>query len=83
MEEYTTLYQNVRVHNSKIDSFSYIANNTVIIGANIGIHPTKDFVSAHPIFYSTESHVGVNIGNDRSKCFNKRWYHNWEWFYSN
>lgn len=77
MEEYTTLYQNVRVHKSSINSFSYIANNTVIIGATIGkftcigpncriglgIHPTKDFVSAHPIFYSMESHVGVKISD--------------------
>lgn len=92
MEEYTTIYQNVRVHNSKIDSFSYIANDTTIIGVNIGkfcsigpnckiglgIHPTKDFISTHPIFYSLQSHLKivfsdknyinefneVNIGND-------------------
>ena len=92
MEENTTIYQYVRLHNVKLNSFSYISNHSTLIGVNIGkfcsigpncriglgIHPTKDFVSTHPIFFSSQSHVGlqftkktfikefdnINIGND-------------------
>lgn len=75
MASNTTLYQNVRLHNTSIDSFSYISNYTVVIGATIGkfcsigpncriglgMHPTKDFVSTHPIFFSSQSNVGINF----------------------
>ncbi|HIF9074990.1 TPA: CatB-related O-acetyltransferase [Photobacterium damselae] len=77
LETNTTIYQNVRLHNSKINRYSYVANNSVIIGATIGkfcsigpncriglgIHPSN-FVSTHPIFYSKESHVGSSFVTD-------------------
>ena len=88
-----TIYQYVRLHNVNIGSFTYIANHTTIIGANIGkfcsvgpncriglgMHPTKKFVSTHPIFFSKQSHIknitftqenlfkefsSIDIGND-------------------
>jgi acetyltransferase-like isoleucine patch superfamily enzyme len=77
MANNTTIYQNVRLHNVSIDSYSYIANHTVVIGATIGkfccigpncriglgVHPTSSYVSAHPIFYSRQSHVGVTFAD--------------------
>lgn len=74
MEEYTTVYQNVRLHNSHLSSFTYVSNSSVLIGTKVGrfcsigpgcriglgVHPT-DFVSTHPIFYSKESHVGISF----------------------
>jgi acetyltransferase-like isoleucine patch superfamily enzyme len=86
MADNTTLYQNVRLHNSSIDCFSYVANGTTIIGVKIGkfcsigpncriglgMHPTQSFVSTHPVFFSTESHVQIkfvekNIFNEFKK----------------
>jgi len=75
MKDNTTVYQNVRLHNSVIGEFSYVANDTRIIGANIGKfcsvgpscriglgkHPVSEFVSTHPIFFSTQSHVGITL----------------------
>jgi len=64
---YNTLYENVLLDNVSLGSFTYVSNNTVIknskigsfcsIGQNcsigIGKHPTKDFISTHPIFFSS------------------------------
>ncbi|WP_102431736.1 MULTISPECIES: CatB-related O-acetyltransferase [unclassified Vibrio] len=75
MESNTTIYQSVRLHNVHLNSFSYVANHTVIIGATIGkfcsigpncriglgMHPSSDFVSTHPVFFSSESHVGLQF----------------------
>ena len=75
MDEFSTLYQNVRVHNSEIGSYSYISNHSTLIGVSVGkfcsigpncriglgVHPSQDFVSTHPIFFSSQSHVGVNF----------------------
>lgn len=86
------LYPNVKLHNVRLGDFSYIANNTRIANANIGkfcsiapdcviglgIHPSRDFISTHPAFYSTakqanisfvkenrfQEHIPINIGND-------------------
>jgi acetyltransferase-like isoleucine patch superfamily enzyme len=86
------LYENVTLLNSDIGSYTYILSNTRISRVNIGkfcciginciigfgIHPTQDFVSTHPIFYSTlkqggitfsdqnyfEERKEINIGND-------------------
>ncbi len=75
MANNTTIYQRVRLHKVSLDSFSYVSNHTTIIGAKIGkfccigpncriglgVHPTENFVSTHPIFFSTQSHVGVTF----------------------
>jgi len=60
---------------SKIGIGSYIANNSIIknskigrfcaIGDNVrtclGLHPTKDFVSIHPAFFSTKKQAGFTF----------------------
>lgn len=63
---YSAVYKYARVRNCKIGDFSYIARDSqahnatigkfccigpqVLIG--LGDHPSKDFVSSHPMFYS-------------------------------
>lgn len=78
MNDNSTIYQNVRLHNVDLGSFSYVANDTRILGANIGKfcsigpscriglgkHPSRNFVSTHPIFFSKESHVGITFTNE-------------------
>lgn len=63
---YNTLYENVQIINVTLGDFSYIANNSKIANAEIGKfscigsevlaglgkHPSRDFVSTHPMFYS-------------------------------
>lgn len=67
----------VLVLDSYIDSFTYIFDDTVIskvvigkfcsIGQNckfrVGIHPSRDFVSTHPIFFSTKKQVGITFAD--------------------
>lgn len=64
---YNRLYDNVSLNESILGNFTYIAENTKIsrtsvgkfcsIGPDckigLGKHPVKDFVSTHPIFFST------------------------------
>lgn len=63
---YNTLYADVVLTNVTMGDFSYIANDSKVNNADIGKfsaigpevlvglgkHPTRDFVSTHPIFYS-------------------------------
>jgi len=63
---YNTIYDNVSLNESNLGDFTYIASGTKIskttigkfcsIGPDckigLGKHPTKDFVSTHPIFFS-------------------------------
>lgn len=64
---YNTIYKYARIRNSVLGDFSYVARNSQIynttigkftcIGPNVntgmGAHPSSDFVSSHPLFYST------------------------------
>lgn len=66
-EEGVTLYDGVKVNNSQIGKYTYIASGTKVTNTKIGrfcsigsevicgpgMHPTKQFVSTHPSFYST------------------------------
>lgn len=89
---YNTIYNNVCMTNVKLNDFTYISSDTIInntkigkfcsIGPNcrigLGKHPTKDFVSTHPIFFSMikqsqisfadknyfEEFNNIKIGND-------------------
>lgn len=89
---YNTIYSNVNLNEVSLDDFTYIAKNTKISKAvigkfcsigpdckiGLGMHPTRDFVSTHPIFFSTlkqaqisfpdknyfEEFSGIEIGND-------------------
>ncbi|RZJ63327.1 MAG: CatB-related O-acetyltransferase [Flavobacterium sp.] len=69
---YNTLYKYSRLRHVQLDDFSYVARNTLIqhasigkfccIGPNVSIglgsHPSKSFVSSHPLFYSTNKQAG-------------------------
>lgn len=89
---YNTIYNEVSLSNVSLGDFTYIAGNTNIsrttigkfcsIGPDckvgLGKHPSKDFVSTHPIFFSTlrqaqvsfadrnyfEEFADIKIGND-------------------
>lgn len=64
---YNTLYKYARLRDSSLGDFSYVARNAQIyntkigkftcIGPNVntgmGAHPSSNFVSSHPLFYST------------------------------
>lgn len=65
--KYNKLYKFSRLRNSSLGDFSYVARNCQIyntkigkftcIGPNVntgmGAHPSSEFVSSHPLFYST------------------------------
>ncbi len=65
--QYNTVYKYTRMLNSELGDFSYVARNSQIyntkvgkftcIGPNVntgmGAHPSSEFVSSHPLFYST------------------------------
>lgn len=89
---YNTLESGSALHNVKLGDFTYVAANSklanVVLGkfcsvgnevlAGLGKHPTRDFVSTHPIFYSPigqcqliftkeplfEEFSAITIGND-------------------
>jgi acetyltransferase-like isoleucine patch superfamily enzyme len=64
---YNTIYKYSRLRNTDIGDYSYVARNCQIyntsigkftcIGPNVitgmGAHPSAEFVSSHPLFYST------------------------------
>lgn len=89
---YNTLYQNVSLNNVTLGDFSYLASGCIFanctigkfcsigpdVHAGLGIHPTRNFVSTHPLFFSTQKqtqisfadkeyfneHAQITIGND-------------------
>ncbi|PSM50623.1 acetyltransferase [Chroococcidiopsis sp. CCALA 051] len=77
IEPNVTIYKRVRISNSQIGSFTYICQNTVIDRASIGkfcsiasdckiglgSHPTRSFVSTHPIFFSTRKQAGLTFSD--------------------
>lgn len=84
MEGRNALLKGVKLRNCKLGYASYVSMNTVLfetkigrytsIGPNnkiiAGQHPTKKFVSTHPMFYSTQqtigkSYVTYNLFNER------------------
>lgn len=72
---YNTLYENVYLENVKLNDFTYISNNTTIRNCKIGkfcsigpdckiglgMHPTKDYVSTHPIFFSDKKQSQISF----------------------
>ena len=74
-EGYNSLQKNVEVNKSSLGIGTYIANNSIIrrvnigrfcaIGENVrtglGMHPTKDFVSISPSFYSLINQTGLSF----------------------
>ncbi len=71
----TSLYENVQLSNSNLGDYSYISPNARINNAQIGkfccigpevliglgAHPSRDFVSSHPAFYSLRKQCGVTF----------------------
>ncbi len=71
------LYDQVRLWYSSIGEYSYVAKNSQItrahigkfcaIGPNVqmglGTHPTRNFVSIHPAFYSTFKQVPITFSD--------------------
>lgn len=52
--------RNCYIAKTRIGRFCSIANNVSIV---IGTHPTKDFVSTHPAFFSTQKQAGFTFVN--------------------
>jgi acetyltransferase-like isoleucine patch superfamily enzyme len=64
---YNTIYKYARLRNTELGNYSYVARNCQVynttvgkftcIGPNVstgmGAHPSSEFVSSHPLFYST------------------------------
>lgn len=77
LEEYVTLAENVQVARSRIGRFTYLAVGNGVNNADVGrfcafgphvtmgsgTHPTKDFVSIHPIFYSMEKQAQITFAD--------------------
>ena len=66
---YTYICDNCVFYNSKIGRFCSIGNNVKVI---VGKHPTKEFLSTNPIFYSTcspfkKSFVNKDFFNEYSE----------------
>jgi len=73
--EYSTIYYKNFLKNSSIGDFSYIASKSKIFNTKIwkfcsiwsncqfwlGKHPTKDFVSTHPMFFSTKKQAQITL----------------------
>lgn len=74
---YNTISDHVYLNNVSLGSFTYISNNTVIINATIGkycsiagnvkcglgLHPSKTFVSTHPIFFSMMKQAQITFAD--------------------
>ena len=72
---YNVLGDNVTIQETSLGVFSYVSNKTQInktkigkfcsIGPSciigLGIHPTNDFISTHPIFYSSNKQSGTSF----------------------
>ena len=74
---FVALYNNSVLMTVEIGDYSFVANDTQIartrigkfcsIGSNVkcglGRHPTRDFVSTHPVFYSKRRQNGVTFAD--------------------
>jgi acetyltransferase-like isoleucine patch superfamily enzyme len=72
---FNSVYNFARLRDVSLGNFSYVANGARIthvkigkfcsIGPNckigVGIHPSRDFVSTHPAFYSTKLEAGMTF----------------------
>ncbi len=69
---YNTVYKHARLLNATLGDFTYVARNTQLYNATVGnftcirpnvsigmgAHPSSNFVSTHPLFYSTLGQAG-------------------------
>jgi acetyltransferase-like isoleucine patch superfamily enzyme len=70
--------ENAKISNSTMDDFSYVGTDSEVnfceigkftcIGPNVkiglGSHPTSEFISVHPVFYSMAAQVGTTFSDD-------------------
>lgn len=97
-ENYNTIYSDCKISNSVIKQFTYIASDTKIhlcnigsfcsIGPNcrigLGLHPSKTFVSTHPIFFSTRKQCGKTfVQKNHFREFKKTFIGNDVWIGAN
>lgn len=75
--QYNTLYDNVSLSNVSLGDFTYISGNTKIMNTTIGKfcsianevliglakHPSNNFASSHPIFFSTLKQAQITFVN--------------------
>lgn len=75
--DWNTIYKNVSLNNVTIGDFTYVANNTNITNAQIGKfcsigsdcriglgkHPSTDFVSTHPVFFSLQKQAQMTFAD--------------------
>lgn len=55
---YTYIASNTWLNNTSIGRFCSIGQNVRVVNA---MHPTRDFVSIHPVFFSTAKQAGVTF----------------------
>jgi acetyltransferase-like isoleucine patch superfamily enzyme len=77
-ENYNTIYKNSRLLHCKLGAFTYVAKESQIQYAEIGkfcsigpgvkigfgLHPSSEFVSSHPLFYSTSKQAQLVIAKE-------------------
>lgn len=66
MGDYSYVAKGVYVNNADIGKFTCIGPNVQI---GLGEHPTKEFISIHPVFYSLEAQLGFTYSE--KKYFNE------------
>ena len=77
--KYNLIGDNCTIIEAKIASYTYVASDTIISMANIGLfssigpecriglglHPTKSYVSTHPIFFSKLKQCGITFADEQ------------------
>ncbi len=75
---YNYIYDQCLIHNSNFGNFTYVASGTQMINTKVGAfcsigpecriglgkHPTKGFISTHPIFFSTLKQCGISFSTE-------------------
>jgi acetyltransferase-like isoleucine patch superfamily enzyme len=75
--EYNHVAINAQIHNSSFGDFSYVGAESYVYDVQIGKftcigpyvkiglgeHPTKDFISIHPVFYSLAAQTGITFAD--------------------
>lgn len=76
--EYNTIYDNVVLNQVDLGSFTYIAQDSIIsrtsigkfcsigprVMCGLGKHPSRTFVSTHPLFFSNQLQAQISFSDD-------------------
>lgn len=74
---YNRIYDGASLNKVTLSDFTYIGKNTSIVSSKVGkfcsigpeviiglgTHPVRDFVSSHPVFYSTLAQSGITFAD--------------------